>query len=46
MQQEDIEIEFVCTDSQWADILTKPLIEEGFCTIRREIGMARYVDIK
>uniref|UniRef100_A0A2N9I2V6 Reverse transcriptase domain-containing protein n=1 Tax=Fagus sylvatica TaxID=28930 RepID=A0A2N9I2V6_FAGSY len=42
----DIELEFVSTDSQWADILTKPLIEERFCTIRREIGMARYVDIK
>jgi hypothetical protein len=46
VQKGDIEPEFVSTDSQWADILTKPLIEERFCTIRREIGMARYVDIK
>jgi hypothetical protein len=46
VQKWDIELEFVSTDSQWADILTKPLIEERFCTIRREIGMARYVDIK
>ncbi|GMY30966.1 Integrase catalytic domain-containing protein [Fagus crenata] len=46
VQKGDIELEFVSTDSQWADILTKPLIEERFCTIRREIGMARYVDIK
>jgi hypothetical protein len=46
VQQGDIEIEFVCTDNQWADILTKHLIEEGFCTIRHEISMARYIDIK
>jgi hypothetical protein len=46
VQKGDIELEFVSTDSQWADILTKPLIEERFCTIRREIDMARYVDIK
>ena len=46
VQKRDIELEFVSTDSQWADILTKPLIEERFCTIRCKIGMARYVDIK
>jgi hypothetical protein len=40
VQKGDIELEFVSTDSQWADILTKTLIEERFCTIRREIGMA------
>ena len=45
-KKRDIELEFVSTDSQWADILTKPLIEERFCTVRRKIGMARYVDIK
>jgi hypothetical protein len=46
VQKGDIELEFVSTDSQWANILTKPLIEERFYTIRREICMARYVDIK
>ena len=46
VQKGDIELEFVSTDSQWVDILTKPLIEKRFCTIRHEIGMARYVDIK
>jgi hypothetical protein len=46
VQKGDIELEFVSTDIQWANILTKPLIEERFCIIRREIGMARYVDIK
>ena len=28
MQKGDIELEFVSTDHQWADIFTKPLIEE------------------
>jgi hypothetical protein len=46
VQKGDIKLKFVSTDSQWANILTKPLIKEQFCTIRREIGMARYVDIK
>jgi hypothetical protein len=45
-KKKDIELEFVSTDHQWADILTKPLIKERFYTIRREIGMARYVDFK
>ncbi len=46
MQKEDIELKSVSIDHQWADILTKPLIKERFYTIRREIGMARYADIK
>ncbi len=46
VQKGDIELEFVSTDHQLADIFTKPLIEEKYCTIRREIGMAMHVDIK
>jgi hypothetical protein len=30
---------------QWADIFTKPLQEDRFCTIRRELGMCRPTDI-
>ncbi len=35
----DIELEFIGSDHQWADILTKLLQEDRFCTIRRELGM-------
>ncbi|XP_059668768.1 secreted RxLR effector protein 161-like [Cornus florida] len=36
----DIELTFINTENQLADILTKPLQEDRFCTLRREIGMA------
>ena len=39
MQKGDIILEFVCTNDQLADIFTKPLSDERFCTIRRELGM-------
>ena len=41
----DIELEFIGSDHQWADILTKLLQEDRFCTIRRELGMWRPIDI-
>ena len=46
VQKGDIELEFVSINLQWADIFTKPLFKERYCTIRQEIGMVRYVDIK
>ena len=35
----DILLDFVCTDKQLADIFTKPLSEDRFCMIRRELGI-------
>ncbi|XP_059635284.1 uncharacterized protein LOC132277441, partial [Cornus florida] len=35
----DIDLIFVTTEKQLADIFTKPLQEERFCLLRREIGM-------
>ena len=46
VQKGNIELEFVSINLQWADIFTKPLFKERYCTIRQEIGMVRYVDIK
>ncbi|MBE2321147.1 hypothetical protein DVA67_034775, partial [Solirubrobacter sp. CPCC 204708] len=45
VQRGDVELEFVGTDHQLADILTKPLNEDRFCTIRRDLGMCRPLDI-
>ena len=39
VQKGDIVLEYVDTKSQMADIFTKPLAEEQFSAIRREIGM-------
>ena len=39
MQKGDITLEFVCTNDQLADIFTKPLCDERFSTLRRELGM-------
>jgi len=39
VQNGDIQIEFVLSEKQVADIFTKPLSEEIFCKIRRELGM-------
>ncbi|XP_059627755.1 uncharacterized protein LOC132270593 [Cornus florida] len=36
----DINLMFINTENQLADILTKPLQEDRFCTLRRKIGMA------
>jgi len=35
----DIVLEFISTDSQLADIFTKPLLEERFCLLRKKIGI-------
>ena len=39
VQKGDIELDFVSTENQLADIFTKPLNEDRFCIIRRELGM-------
>jgi hypothetical protein len=39
VQNGDVFIEHIDTERQLADIFTKPLCEERFCMIRREIGM-------
>ena len=45
VQKGDIVLDFVCTEKQLADIFTKPLNEDRFCTIRRELGMLDHNDI-
>jgi hypothetical protein len=45
VQKGDVEPKFISTDFQWAYIFTKPLQEDPFCTIRRELGMCRPTDI-
>jgi len=45
VQKGDGELKFISIDFQWADIFTKPLQEDCFCTIRRELGMCRPIDI-
>ena len=40
VQKEDIDLEFVNTEKQLADVFTKPLSEERFYMIRRELGMS------
>ncbi|XP_075102910.1 secreted RxLR effector protein 161-like [Nicotiana tabacum] len=37
--KDDIILEFISTDSQLADIFTKPLLEERFCFLRKKIGI-------
>ena len=39
VEKGDVSISFISTDYQWADIFTKPLAEDRFTFIRREIGM-------
>ena len=38
-QKNDITLEFVSTKDQLADIFTKPLSEEQFVDIRRQLGV-------
>ena len=38
-QKDDITLEFVSTKDQFADIFTKPLSEERFFDIRRQLGV-------
>ena len=46
MQKGDIMLEFVCTENRLVDIFTKPLCDECFSTIRRELGMIDGNEIK
>ena len=39
VQKGNVEVFFVNSENQLADILTKPLLEERFCFLRKEIGM-------
>ena len=39
VQKGDIELEFVCTDNQLADVFTKPLSEDRFVMIRNKLGL-------
>ena len=39
VQSKNIKVEFVNSDKQLADIFTKPLPTDHFCTIRRELGV-------
>ena len=39
VQNSNVLLEFICTDYQLADIFTKPLNEDRFCMIRRELGV-------
>lgn len=41
-QKGDIYLEYIKTNKQLADIFTKPLNEEQFCFIRRELGITLY----
>ena len=41
VQKGDIELQYIHTDKQLADIFTKPLDEKRFCYIRRELGMSK-----
>jgi hypothetical protein len=41
----DISLEFITTDKQIADILTKPLKEDIFINLRRELGICSISDI-
>ena len=40
MQKCDVELEFVNIEKQLSDIFIKPLSEDRFCMIRRELGMS------
>ncbi|WP_374695568.1 hypothetical protein ACEW7V_00745 [Areca yellow leaf disease phytoplasma] len=44
IENNDILLEFICTEFQLADILTKPLLEDRFCMIRRELGIINPFD--
>ena len=42
VQKGDIELFFVPTKNQLADIFTKPLEEDQFCKIRKELGLMNF----
>ena len=41
----EIEVEFICTELQLADIFTKPLNYDRFNYIRRKLGICKLSDI-
>ena len=43
VQNGDIELDIVSTKKQLTDIFTKPLSEDRFCMIRREVGMSNHM---
>ena len=43
VQKGNIELEFVSTKMQLANIFTKSLSKDRFCTIRRELGMINLI---
>ena len=45
MQKSDIILEFICTEKQLADIFNKPLSEDRFCMIHRELGIIDYNEL-
>ena len=42
VQNENLDIQFVNSEGQLADIFTKPLIEERFCKLRTELGILAF----
>ena len=41
VENQDVELRFISTDYQLTDIFTKPLAEDKFSYIRRELGICR-----
>ena len=41
VKNQEIKLKFISTNHQLADIFTKPLVEDIFSYIRRELGMCR-----
>ena len=41
IENQDVELRFICTDQQLTNIFTKPLAEDRFSYIHRELGMCR-----
>ena len=45
VQKGDVVLEYIATEKQLADIFTKPLMEDRFCTIRRELGILDFSEL-
>ena len=44
VENNDVVLEFICTEFQLANILTKPFLEDRFCMIRRELRIINPFD--